>query len=359
MKLGQHIPQADGSGPDSCPQLSGPQVSSFSRRHLTLVDNWLIERPRPRPPMKRKIPSTVALSLFEAAARHESFARAAAEMYLTESAVSRQIAVLEEYLGVKLFSRTNKQVILTDAGRLYSLNIRSSLDEIEMHTKSLIEHKGAGGILELAVIPTFASRWLLPRLPDFLQTHPGITVNLSERPDPFTFRGTNLDAALHFDNPVWDGVDKILLFEEEVVPVLSPRHFDLSKIKTPAKLATLPLLHKRVRPEAWQSWFKAAGCAQAMPTAAMRLELYSTIIDAACAGLGVGLVPRFYVREEVERGSLSIPFDISLKQEKRYCLVYPEHKRDSPIVQAFRAWVTKTAEDFRRNEPSARVGEQA
>lgn len=301
---------------------------------------------RPGPPMKRKIPSTVALSLFEAAARHESFARAAAEMYLTESAVSRQIAVLERFLGVRLFSRVKKQVVLTDAGRLYSRNIRGNLDEIEMHTKSLMESKGKGGVLELAVIPTFASRWLLPRLNDFLSKNPGITVNLSERADPFTFRGTNLDAALHFDDPVWDGVEKVHLFEEEVVPVASPRHFDLLKIKGPSALMSLPLLHKRARPEAWQRWFETAGCKEVIPAPAMRFELYAMVIDAARAGLGVGLVPRFYVQEDVERGALAIPFDVSLKHEKRYCLVYPEHKRDSPVVQAFRDWAILTAEDF-------------
>lgn len=296
--------------------------------------------------MKRKIPSTVALSLFESAARHESFARAAAEMFLTESAVSRQIAVLESFLGVKLFSRGKKQVVLTDAGRLYARNIRGNLDEIELHTKSLMQHKGAGGVLELAVIPTFASRWLLPRLHDFMKKHPGITVNLSERAEPFTFRGTNLDAALHFDDPVWDGVEKIHLFEEEVVPVLSPNHFDIAKLKTPSRLAALPLLHKRTRPEAWQRWFEAAGSQQVVPPPAMSFELYAMVIDAARAGLGVGMVPRFYVQEDVERGTLVVPFDISLKHEKRYCLVYPEHKRDSPLVQAFRHWVIEAAAEF-------------
>ncbi|VTU34437.1 Gcv operon activator [Variovorax sp. PBS-H4] len=296
--------------------------------------------------MKRKIPSTVALCLFEAAARHESFARAAAEVFLTESAVSRQIAVLEQYLGVKLFSRVKKQVILTDAGRLYSRNIRGSLDEIEMHTKSLIESKGAGGVLELAVIPTFASRWLLPRLNDFLAKHPDITVNLSEKADPFSFHGTNFDAALHFDDPVWDSAEKVQLFEEEVVPVLSPQHFELAKFRTAPRLLALPLLHKRTRPEAWQRWFQAAGCSATVSAPAMRFELYAMVIDAARAGLGVGLVPRFYVQEDIERGVLAIPMDVSLKHEKRYCFVYPEHKRDSPVVQAFSRWVSGMAMEF-------------
>ena len=143
--------------------------------------------------MKRKIPSTVSLALFEAAARHESFARAADEMCVTESTISRQITALEAYLEVKLFSRVKKHVVLTDAGRRYSLSIGANLNEIEAHTRSLMAYRGAGGLLELAVIPSFANRWLLPRLPAFAKKHPKITLNLADRADPFSFRGTNFD----------------------------------------------------------------------------------------------------------------------------------------------------------------------
>ena len=180
--------------------------------------------------MKRKIPSTVALALFEAAARHQSFARAADEMCVTESAVSRQISALENYLGVQLFSRVKQHVQLTNAGQDYSRNIAVNLNELEAHTRQLMAHKGVGGVLELAVIPTFANRWLLPRLHEFREAHSDITLNLSERPDPFAFRGTNFDAALHFDHPSWVGVVKVDLFEEEIVPVVSPRHYDIAEI---------------------------------------------------------------------------------------------------------------------------------
>jgi len=299
--------------------------------------------------MKRKIPSTVALALFEAAARHESFARAADEMCVTESAVSRQIAALEGYLRVRLFSRVKKHVLLTDAGRQYSLNISANLNEIEMHTRSLMAHKGVGGMLELAVIPTFANRWLLPRLNEFRKRHPDITLNLSERPDPFIFRGTNFDAALHFDHPAWTGVVKVDLFDEEVVPVVSPRHHDISRLVTPEDLLTLPLLHKTTRTEAWDRWFEFAGYPNLELSSAMRFELYAMLIEAARAGLGVGLVPRFYVQDEIQRGDLAIPFDIALKQEKRYCLVYPEYKHDSPLVRKFRDWVVEVAREFNRD----------
>jgi LysR family glycine cleavage system transcriptional activator len=296
--------------------------------------------------MKRRIPSTIALSLFESAARHESFARAAAEMYLTESAVSRQIATLEGYLGVKLFSRVRKQVVLTDAGRAYSRSIRPSLDEIELHTTSLIESRGRTGILELAVIPTFASRWLLPRLQTFLAAHPGITINMTEKPDPFEFRGTNLDVALHFDDPAWTDAAKFQLFEEELVPALNPRYLDASKLSTPDTLSLLPLLQKRSRPDAWNRWFAAAGVQDINIHTTMRFDLYAMVIDAARAGLGVGLVPRFYVQDDMDAGDLMIPFAQTLKHEKRYCVVCPQEKLELPQVQAFIAWARDTARDF-------------
>jgi len=309
--------------------------------------------PRFPPKMKRLIPSTVALALFEAAARHESFARAADEMCVTESAVSRQIAVLEGYLRVKLFSRVKKHVLLTAAGRQYSLHIRANLNEIELHTQSIMAHKGAGNIIELAVIPTFANRWLLPRLNEFRKMHPDITLNLSDRPDPITFRGTNFDAALHFDHPAWAGVVKVDLFDEEVVPVVSPRHYDCSRLATPEDLLVIPLIHKSTRTDAWSRWFEVAGYPNIAPAPAMRFELYAMVIEAARAGVGVGLVPRFYVDDEIERGDLAIPFEIGLTHEKRYCLVYPEYKQDSPLVRKFRDWVVDVATKFNRDRTNA------
>lgn len=303
--------------------------------------------------MRRKIPSTVALALFESAARHQSFARAADEMCVTESAVSRQISALENYLGVPLFERVKGHVVLTPAGNDYSRNIATNLAELELHTQSLMANKGVGGVLELAVIPTFANRWLLPRLHEFREVHPDITLNLSEKPDPFTFRGTVFDAALHFDHPAWTGVVKVNLFDEEVVPVVSPRHYDMAELRTPDDLLAIPLLNKNTRNEAWKRWFERAGCTATEPTPAMRFELYAMVIEAARAGLGAGLVPRFYVQDEIRRGDLAIPFDIPLKQEKRYCLVYPEYKQDSQLVRSFRDWVVKTADTFDRTREGA------
>ena len=296
--------------------------------------------------MKRKIPSTVALSVFEAAARHESFVRAAAELHLTESAVSRQIATLEDFVGSRLFSREKKQIALTEAGRRYASAIRPSLDELEAQTLSAMGSRDGGGVLELAVIPTFAARWLLPRLPEFRRRFPQITVNISERAEPFAFRGTPFDMALHFDDPSWEGVHKVHLFDEEVVPVVSPVHFDVQSLREAGNFLRVPLLVKRSRPEAWHRWFELAGCTGAIPAPAMRFELYGTVIEAAKSGLGAGLVPRFYVQDDLQGGALAMPLDLAIQHEKRYCLLYPAHRAPSPLVEQFRGWIAAEADRF-------------
>ncbi len=301
--------------------------------------------------MRRKIPSTVALVLFESAARHGSFARAAADMYLTESAVSRQIAALETYLGVKLFDRIKKQVVLTEAGRRYSQAIGPNLDEIEMHTTSLIAHRGSGGIIELAVLPTFANRWLIPRLNDFLDRHPDISINLSERPEPFAFRGTNFDMALSFEHPAWVDVISVPLFDEEVIPVANPRCFDFTQLRAPSDLLRHKLLCKRTRPDAWLHWFQVAGVAHAEMQQTVRIEMYSMMIEAARAGLGFGLIPRIYIQQEIARGDLAIPFDIPLTHEKRYCLIIPDAKADSSLLRSFSQWVKEQAALFGHSVP--------
>lgn len=128
--------------------------------------------------------------------------------------------------------------------------------------------------------------------------------------------------------------------------MLSPHHFDVAKLRVARNFMQVPLLVKRSRPDLWQQWFELAGCADAAPLPAMRFELYSTVIEAAKAGLGAGLVPRFYVQDDVRRGALAMPLDLAIKHEKRYCLLYPSHCTIQPLVENFRDWIVEQAEEF-------------
>ena len=299
--------------------------------------------------MRRKIPSMEALIAFEAAARHESFTRSADELALTQSAVGRQIACLEDFLGVPLFNRVKKRLSLSDAGRVYAKQIREHLEKIERDTLAAMARRGAGGILELAVIPTFATRWLIPRLPQFYASQAGITLNLTTRAEPFLFADTPFDAAIHFGNPAWPGAIARHLFGEEMTPVCSPRLLDGRSTLAPAELVDFNLLHQSARTEAWRHWFAQAGIHDTNCMGGQRYELFSMLVEAARAGLGVALVPRFFVLNELRNGELVIPCALSLQSESGYYLVYPESKQSSPLLKIFEEWLLAMAKHYREN----------
>lgn len=307
--------------------------------------------------MRRKIPSIEALIAFEAAARHESFTRSADELALTQSAVGRQIAGLEDYLGVPLFNRIKKRLSLTDVGQAYAKQVREHLERIERDTLAAMSHRGAGGILELAVIPTFATRWLIPRLPQFYAQHADITLNLTTRAEPFMFTGTAFDAAIHFGNPVWPGAVAQHLFGEEMTPVCNPRVLGGRKSMEPGEMTQFTLLHQSARTEAWRHWFAQAGIHDANCMKGQRYELFSMLVEAARAGLGVALVPRFFVMNELGTGELVVPCELSLRDEKGYYLVYPESKQGSRLLRVFETWLLGIAQQFR--EGMAQVARQS
>jgi DNA-binding transcriptional LysR family regulator len=301
--------------------------------------------------VRRKIPSIEALIAFEAAARHQSFTRSADELALTQSAVGRQIAALEDYLGVPLFNRVKKRLSLTDVGQVYAKQIREHLERIERDTLAAMAHRGAGGILELAVIPTFATRWLIPRLPQFYAQHAHITLNLTTRAEPFLFTDTQFDAAIHFGNSVWPGALTQHLFGEEMTPVCSPRLLGGRTHVEPEELAGFTLLHQSARAEAWRHWFAQAGIHEANCMKGQRYELFSMLVEAARAGLGVALVPRFFVLSELGCGELIIPCELALRNEKGYYLVYPESKQNCPLLREFETWLLRVAEQYRVSVP--------
>ncbi|MCO5064282.1 MAG: LysR substrate-binding domain-containing protein [Rhizobiaceae bacterium] len=297
--------------------------------------------------MRRKIPSTNALLAFEAAGRHESFSRAAEELAMTEGAVSRQIARLEDFLGLMLFNRVKGRLHLTDRGRDYLVQITEDLDRVELHTQRL-QALPERGVLELAVIPTFTNKWIIPRLPHFHAKNPGILINMSERPEPFLFSETSFDAAIHYDHPAWTGMIKKNIFSEELIAVCSPRLAGGRRALNLDEMKSLPRLHKRSRPYAWKKWWDHFGTSGINPTEGAQYDLFSMAIEAACAGLGVALVPRLYVNNEIERGDLITPHTHRLSGEKSYCVVFPEHKHGSWPLTPFLDWLIHESQEYIR-----------
>lgn len=296
--------------------------------------------------MRRTLPSTWALQAFEASARHESFTRAGEELALTQSAICRQIGALEELLGVPLFSRSKRGVKLTAAGAAYSRQIAARLDEMERDTLALMSGQGLGGSLELAVVPTFATRWLIPRLGDFQELHPDITVNLTTNTRPFLFAENNFDAAIYFGDAVWPGTRSHPLMREDLIPVASPQLLKRRAGMSPADLAGHPLLQQSTRPYAWRRWFESAGVSVSNDLAGPRYELFTMLAEAAMQGLGLALLPRFLFADDIHQGRMIAPVAHVQLSETPYRLIYPEHHNERASLQAFTEWIGTAAGYF-------------
>ncbi|WP_434654324.1 LysR family transcriptional regulator [Pseudomonas sp. R3-56] len=295
--------------------------------------------------MRRKIPSTAALISFEAAARHESFTKAALELSLTQGAICRQIASLEDFLGVELFRRSRRGVKLTEAGLSYSRRIATQLDAVERDTLSVMGHTGAN-VIELAVVPTFGTQWLLPRLKDFQRQHPEVTVNLTNRTRPFLFADTDFDAAIYFGDADWSGTESHKLMGEKPLPVCSPSLLGNRKTLTPEAIAELPLLQQTTRPYAWRQWFNSQDLNIARDLTGPRYELFSMLAQAAMHDMGVALIPPFLIQRELAEKRLVIANPNALSSLKAYYLMIPERKVESASLRAFRDWLVTEARDY-------------
>jgi LysR family glycine cleavage system transcriptional activator len=297
--------------------------------------------------MTRKIPMLQSLTCFEAAARHESYTHAARELALTQGAVSRQVASLESFLGVRLFQRTRHGVALTPAGAAYAQQVALRLAGLERDTLDTMARQGSGGVVRLASVPTFATRWLLPRLQDLQRVHPELTVHIDAQTRPFMFTETEYDAALYAARPEqianWPGTRAVLLMHETVVPVASPRLLAARKRWTPRDIATLPLLQQSTRPEGWRQWFEAMEVSTEQAMQGPRYELFSMLATAATHGLGVALLPAMFVESELERGELQLVCDRPLGGARAYYLITPDNAHEKPPVDQFRRWLLAQA----------------
>lgn len=294
--------------------------------------------------MRRKLPSTQALNCFEAAARHQSFTRAAQELNLTQGAVSRQVAVLEAFLGVPLFKRTQHGMVLTPAGADYARHVRQRLDALERDAVELMGRRGQGDSLTLAAVPTFATRWLIPRLPGLAAEQPDLLVHIETRTRPFLFTDTGIDAAIWAGTPQqrqqWAGTQATHLMDEDVLPVCSPHLLRNTQAVTPDELAEMPLLQQATRPEAWRQWFDAQGVNAPRAMAGPRYEQFSMQAAAAISGLGVALMPTLLVHDELASGALVVACARPLKAQRAYYLVQPQ-VAERPALAVFREWLVR------------------
>ena len=289
---------------------------------------------------RRFLPSVSSLLALEAVDRLGAATLAAAELSLTHSAISRQLRHLEEQIGVTLFERAGRALVLTRAGREYSATARGYLQDLARASLK-IRAAGARMSLNLAVLPAFGQHWLLPRLKRFADDHPEVTVNLSTRLAPFDFGREAFDAAVHFGVQDWQGVDYQELMRERVIPAGSPDLLQGAPLR-PEDLASLPLLHLESRPGAWEDWF-ARRKVPVNRLGGMLFDQFSHMAEAAAQGFGLALLPSFLFEAEAARGRLVAAVDGFDTLDAAYFLVWPKSRIANPLLTLLREGLAREA----------------
>ncbi|MDR7124925.1 LysR family transcriptional regulator [Pseudotabrizicola sp. 4114] len=284
---------------------------------------------------RRLLPSMPALLALEAVDRLGTVSASAAELSLTQGAVSRALQGLEGQLGVVLFIRERQRLRLSPAAQDYVRQVRVHLTGLSQASLRLRVNPG-GGSLSLAILPAFGVHWLAPRLPGFARQHPGVTVNLSTRLRPFDFATEGFDAAIHFGRADWPGAEHLLLMEEEVLPVCAPALLPEAVAGAEA-LLTLPLLQLESRPGAWGRYLAQQGVPGQRP-AGMLFDQFATMTQAAIHGLGVALLPLFLIEDALRDGSLIAAWPNRGRGLGNYYLVWPRDVPPRAPLIAFREW---------------------
>jgi len=290
-----------------------------------------------------QLPPLNALRTFEAAARHLSFSKAADELAVTPAAVSHQIKGLEEWLGMPLFRRLNRAVILSDEGQSYLVGIRDGLEAISTATKKLLEQE-AGGALTISTLPSFAVRWLLPRLSRFQAKHPEIDVRLSASDHITDFSRGDVDMVIRYGSGHYPPLySELLLNEDSLFPVCSPALLQGKfPLKHPEDLMHHTLLHDDLRVD-WETWLAAAEVRGIDPKKGPSFNDSSMVLTAAMAGQGVALGRSTLAAEDLAAGRLVKPFEMELKGGNAYYIVYPKESADRPQITAFCNWLREEA----------------
>ena len=285
--------------------------------------------------MVRRLPPLNALRAFEAGARHLSFTKAAEELFVTQAAVSHQVKLLEQDLGVALFRRMTRKLALTTEGRRLLGPVGEALDSLAEVAEALRAGVG-GGTLTLSLTPTFGVQWLAQRLGRFWSAYPEIELRLQHSIHLVDFARDEVDAAVRWGGGAWPGVEAVYLMRAGLVPVCSPALCEgPTALKVPDDLRHHSLLHERDYVE-WAQWLAVAGAREVEARRGPIIDDPTVLLQAAIDGQGVALVSGSIIRGELESGRLVKPFDVDIDADNAYYLVAPPKAFERPNVQAFR-----------------------
>jgi len=298
--------------------------------------------------MSNRYPPLNALRAFEVAARHLSFTKASEELFVTQAAVSHQIKALEDYLGLKLFRRRNRSLLLTEEGQSYYLDIKDILLSLKEATDKL-KSRSAKGALTVSVPPSFAIQWLVPRLSSFNQAYPDIDVRV-QAVDRYEGKlSDNVDVAIFYGKGDWSGLQADLLYTEYLLPVCAPSLVvDKDLLNKPENLAHCTLLHDISRQD-WLTYTKQLGLTNINVQQGPIFSHSAMVVQAAVHGQGVALVNNVMAQAEIESGRLVCPFKQVLISKNAFYFVYPESQVEVGKITAFREWIIDRATSEQEN----------
>ncbi|WP_396604586.1 transcriptional regulator GcvA [Bradyrhizobium sp. YCK136] len=297
--------------------------------------------------MTARLPSLNGLRAFEAAARHLSFTLAASELNVTQTAISHQIRRLEEELGIRLFIRQNRALALTPEARDYLPGVRAAFNDLRLATDRLLR-RDDDKVLTLSTLASLAAKWLLPRLTDFQEQHPGIDVRITTSTSLVDFQRDDVDAAIRYGRGQWPGLRADWLMADELFPVCSPSLLRGDKpLQRPEDLRNHPPLHtSNANSDDWRLWLTAAGLpADIAKQPGITFDMIFMTIQAAIDGIGVAMGRTSYVQDDIAKGRLVVPFKIALPADAGFYLVAPEGRREAPKLAAFRQWIVAATQN--------------
>jgi LysR family glycine cleavage system transcriptional activator len=296
----------------------------------------------------RRLPPLNALRAFEAAGRHLSFSKAAAELHVTPAAISQQVRALEDHLGVPLFRRLNRALLLTDAGQLGLPALSEGFDRL-VDGIANIQNSEDTNVLAVSVAPSVTAKWLMPRLDRFYREHPEVDLRIDATSAVADFGADGIDVAIRYGPGNYPGMRVDVMMAEEVFPVCSPKLLEGdAPLRDVSDLGRFTLLHlawvsqDESWPD-WRMWLAAAGHPEIDSTRGPRFVQFGMSVEAAVKGLGVALGSTAVVSDDLATGRLVKPFDLTLAPPFKYYLVCPERNADRPIVAAFRDWILREA----------------
>ena len=294
--------------------------------------------------MKRSLPPLNGLRAFEAAARHMSFTDAAEELSVTQAAISHQVRGLEQRLGLKLFVRRNRSLLLSEAGQAYLPSVRAAFDQLNEATEKLLQ-KDKGGNLTVTTTSSFAVKWLVPRLGGFQRSHPEIDVRVSTGTSLVDFSREDVDIVIRYGRGQWPNLLAERLVSEDVMPVCAPSLLKgPNGLKKPVDLRRFNLLHIASFPDDWQVWLTAAGVKGVDSSRGVSFDFALAAYQAAMDGLGVALGRNPLVEPDLKAGRLVVPFEFKRSSDFAYYLVYPPEAIRRRKIKAFRDWIVSLSD---------------